>query len=207
MGSRHAVVVSYLALFVALGGTATAIQGQRSIKSDDLATNSVGARALVRRSISAGEIRSDAIVGRHIRNGAIGRVDLKRQAVDGTAIIDGAIHGEDLGTLGRIPIADGQEIYADVGGLSLSAGRIQWTLTRDGPAPLTLERSPGGGGGLILDGSLGPQSGYIELSESAGVPGTRPNRASLFLRDDGTGKTQLAVVFPGGAVVPLATGP
>ena len=39
--SRHAVVVSYLALFVALGGTAAALQGKHSVKADDLATNSV----------------------------------------------------------------------------------------------------------------------------------------------------------------------
>lgn len=207
MSSRHAVVVSYLALFVALGGTATAIQGQHSIQSDDLATNSVGSRALAARSIRAGEIRSDAIIGRHIRNGAVGRVDLKGQSVDGTAIIDGAIRSEDLGILGRIPIGEGKEIFSDVGGITLTAGRIKWTLTPDGPAPLRLESSPGGGGGVILDGSLGPQSGYIRFSESSGVPGSTGDSASLFLRDDGSGKTQLAVVFPGGIVVPIATSP
>ncbi len=60
MGSRHALVVSYLALFIALGGTAVAIQGKRSVKADDLATGAVTSRALGKGAVDTGDVRGQA---------------------------------------------------------------------------------------------------------------------------------------------------
>lgn len=207
MGSRHAVVVSYLALFVALGGTATAIQ-QRLVRARDLAANSVGVRALAPNSVGSKDIRSDVIGGRQLRDGGVGRDDLRSRSVESQAIADGTIRQEDLSQdLRQISLTQEQGIAADPTGMSLTSGRIEWHVNRGDTAPITFESSPFGGGGLLLDGSLGPNSGYIRLSETAGVPDPFTNAASLFVRDNGAGKTQLAVVFSDGTVVPLATAP
>ena len=59
----------------------------------------------------------------------------------------------------------------------------------------------------MLNGSLGPLSGYLRFIESSGTPPGSSDAASLFVRDNGSGRTQLMVVFPGGATQVLATAP
>lgn len=93
-----------------------------------------------------------------------------------------------------------------------------------------LRRSVGGGGILVDDGAGGGaaiesvgsitqgkgtadeiilQNGYIEMDErDAGDPAAPSgNRYRLFARDNGSGKTQIAVRFSTGAVIVLATQP
>ena len=53
-----------------------------------------------------------------------------------------------------------------------------------------------------------PEGGYIELSTrelAPEIPG--PDTSRLYLRDDGTGKSQLCVRFPSGAVQVISTEP
>ena len=48
---------------------------------------------------------------------------------------------------------------------------------------------------------------YIEMAERADVAGPATNAARLYIRDNGSGKTQLCVRFPTGAVQVIATEP
>ena len=66
-GSGPALVLSMLALFVALGGTATALQGKVSVKRDDIAP----------RALDAGKIKLGAINGNHIADKAVGAWKLR----------------------------------------------------------------------------------------------------------------------------------
>jgi hypothetical protein len=53
----------------------------------------------------------------------------------------------------------------------------------------------------------GTDGGYITLDEIGTTPTVETNRAGLFVRDNGSGKTQLCVQFSTGAVQVLATQP
>jgi hypothetical protein len=57
-----------------------------------------------------------------------------------------------------------------------------------------------------FEGSLYAQT-YIDLPESVVPPAPSANGARLFVRDNGSGKTQLCVLFPTGAVQVVATEP
>jgi hypothetical protein len=57
-----ALVVSLLALFIALGGTATALKGKWSVKRDDIAP----------RAVDAGKIKLGSVNGKHIADRAVG---------------------------------------------------------------------------------------------------------------------------------------
>ena len=62
-----ALVLSLLALFVALGGTATALKGKWSVKNDDIAP----------RAVDAGKVKLGSINGHHLADGVVGPWKLK----------------------------------------------------------------------------------------------------------------------------------
>jgi hypothetical protein len=93
------MVVALLALFVALGGPATAarlIDG-RSIKRDSITSSqihnrSIGAQDLSKKAIKTLETTPSSSVGsKQLRDGAVGTKALAAKAVDATKILDGAV--------------------------------------------------------------------------------------------------------------------
>ena len=63
------------------------------------------------------------------------------------------------------------------------------------------------GGALAVNDVLAILSNFMELDEMADPAAPGADKARLFARDNGSGKTQLAVRFPTGAVQVLATEP
>lgn len=70
-----ALILSMLALFVALGGTATALKGKFSVKRDDIAP----------RAVDAGKIKKGAVNGNLISDKAIGAWKLRLGSAVGAA--------------------------------------------------------------------------------------------------------------------------
>ena len=66
-----AMVVAFVALSAALAGTATALPGSRTVRADDLATGSVGKRAIRTNGVGKAEIRSNAVGRSELRDGAV----------------------------------------------------------------------------------------------------------------------------------------
>ncbi|MFN8161892.1 MAG: hypothetical protein U0R52_12705 [Solirubrobacterales bacterium] len=212
MGSKHAVVVSYLALFVALGGTAAALQGRFSVKADDLATGAVGTRSLAERAVGTSNLKGRAVDTDQIARDSVGRDKLKEQAVDSRLIANGTVGSEDLAPLTRVPFAAGSDppVITRVGGdpeLRIAAARMGISGSTQGAAPVLFVGSGGGGGGLVLDGSAGSQSGYLRFVEGSGSAPALSDTAVLVARDNGSGKTELVVFWPGGTSEVLATQP
>lgn len=210
MGSRHAVVVSYLALFIALGGTAAALQGRRTVGTKDIASGAITTRTLAHQSVGTQNLKGRAVDTDQIARDSVGRNKIKAQAVDSNLIANGTIASGDLAPQTRIPFAEGGGLPAilnqGVGVLRIATPRLEWSGSEGGPSPATLESSPGGGG-LILNGSTGSQSGYLRFYEGSGSPPDFVNTATLVARDNGTGKTQLVVFWPGGTSQVLAAQP
>ncbi|HKG35619.1 MAG TPA: hypothetical protein VKA89_04170 [Solirubrobacterales bacterium] len=204
--SRHAVVVSYLALFVALGGTAAALQGERSVKSDDLATGAVGSRALAKGAVDSGDIRGQAVESRNIERQAIGKNKLKLQSVTSQAIDNRTIRAEDLTELLEVPLATNQAIIGEGDSLRVKAPFVYFSRTREGTPAMAFETNLGGGGGLVLDGGAGTPSGYLRIKESPVLPPEYSGAVSLFVRRVGS-TLHLTALFPGGGLKDLASYP
>ena len=67
-----ALILSMLALFVALGGSATALKGKWSVKRDDIAPKAVGTKQIANRAVSAHKIHADAVRTKQISDQAVG---------------------------------------------------------------------------------------------------------------------------------------
>lgn len=96
----HATVVAYLALFVALGGTASAnrhllIGGHdiraHSITSRDLARGSVTARAIRHGAVTAPALRPGAITTSALGPQVVANLEAQANQIDGSRIKDGTI--------------------------------------------------------------------------------------------------------------------
>lgn len=83
------LIVGFIALFIAIGGTAGALTGQRTVFADDLRTGSVAARAIASGAVHDTELGN--IVYREdvnsINDGASGRAEV--ECADGEQLISG----------------------------------------------------------------------------------------------------------------------
>src|SRR3954471_10377928 len=66
-----AMVVAFIALLAALTGTAAALPGSGTVRSDDLRTGSVGKRAIRNGAVGKGEAKSGSIGISELRDGAV----------------------------------------------------------------------------------------------------------------------------------------
>ncbi|NLT05162.1 MAG: hypothetical protein GXY03_02510 [Solirubrobacterales bacterium] len=97
---RHATIVAYLALFVALGGT--------SYAAINLPKGSVGTPQLKKGAVSAHKLKQGAVTARKLRRGAVLNRNIRRRAITGTAIRHNTLTGSqiDESTLATVPHAD-----------------------------------------------------------------------------------------------------
>jgi hypothetical protein len=71
-----ALAVAFLALLVALSGTAIALPGKKRVKSDDLATGSVGKRAIARNGVGRAEAANNSVGSGEVVNNGLGGTDI-----------------------------------------------------------------------------------------------------------------------------------
>jgi len=152
-------LVGYLALFVALSGTALALPGKKQVKSDDLANGAVTTKALASKSVTAKKLRSGAVTSQKLGSGAVTLGKLGAGAVATSAIADGAVTGPKLaddsvarqnivqGTINGGKIANGAIDSAKVADGSLLAADFQPGQISDGFAATT---EPDGASGATL---------------------------------------------------------
>ena len=202
MGSRHALIVSYLALFVALGGSAAALSGRHSVKPDDLATGSVGERAVRHGAIGRPELRTNSVFSRHLGTGVVHRRELGIASVTSTAIRNRSVGSFDLGVQSQIDFPTSR-IVGGLDGLRIVGDDVRISPAEDGFAPVEFTSVGGRGGSLHLDGSLAPSSGFLRFTETSQLPSPRSNSVSLFALDNG-GTTELVALLPTGTTVQLA---
>jgi hypothetical protein len=70
-GPSPSLIVALIALFAALGGTATALQGVNSVRSDDIARKAVKARHIAPKQVKNGHLQARAVSTSKIRPGAV----------------------------------------------------------------------------------------------------------------------------------------
>jgi hypothetical protein len=89
-----ALTVAFIALFVALGGSATALKGKNGVKANDLAKNSVGKRAIIKngvgssetapKSVGTSEVIDNSLTGNDILESSLGTVPSATSATTAT---------------------------------------------------------------------------------------------------------------------------
>jgi hypothetical protein len=105
------MVVAFIALSVALAGTASALPGRNAVKKGDIARSAVTSRTIAR----------SAVRSRHIRNREVTRSKIAPRAIDSSLVGDNALTGGDIleSSLGEVPNAANAANAAKVNGLSV----------------------------------------------------------------------------------------
>jgi hypothetical protein len=125
-GSRRpspALVISFIALLVAISGTASALPGRNQVKKDDIAANAVRSS-----DIKAKNVRSSDIAP-----GAVGGSDLAAGSVGSNQIANGSIGNGDLAP------AVANELLPSGSRVTMSAGQAPRTLLDNGTFKLVAE--------------------------------------------------------------------
>jgi uncharacterized protein YjbI with pentapeptide repeats len=81
-------VVSVIALFLALGGTAFA--------ASHLGKNTVGPKQLKKNSVRTAKIKNSAVTGAKVKDGSLTGSDLADGTITGTKVADGSLTGADI---------------------------------------------------------------------------------------------------------------
>jgi hypothetical protein len=180
----HGTVVAYLALFVALSGTAVALKagsvGPRAIRNSAVRTSKIANAAVTAPKLAAGSVTASAI-----GPGAIGTAQLADGSVIGSKIAAAAVDSQQ--------IADGA-----VGGRTLKANSVSTNKIDDNAVT----------GQQVLDGSLTLADVATQVSTTSVSPGNIAGGGCIAQTGipvtgyNGTQAGQTIAVFPGTTVWP-----
>jgi hypothetical protein len=101
----HGTVAAYLALFIALSGTAYALErssitsreiARGAVKRSEIKAGEVGKAEIRKDAVAPSEIRSNAVRQAEIRAGAVGADELALDAVGGDKVDDGSLALADI---------------------------------------------------------------------------------------------------------------
>ena len=101
----HGTIAAYLALFIALGGTAYALE-RGSITSREIAKGAVKRSEIKAGEVLKAEIRKDAVAPSEIRQNAVRESEIRADAVGADELAADAVSGDN--------VADGSLVLADI---------------------------------------------------------------------------------------------
>jgi hypothetical protein len=106
-----AMVVAFIALSVALAGTASALPGRNKVKKGDIARAAVTSRTIAR----------SAVRTQHIRSRSVTRSKIAQRAIDSSLVGNDALTGSNIleSSLGAVPNATKAADAAKVNGLTV----------------------------------------------------------------------------------------
>jgi hypothetical protein len=195
----HATVIAYLALFLALSGTALAVKkiGPSGLKKNAVTTKKIADAAVNTSKLKDGavtepKLKDDAVTGQKLAANAVGTNKLKDDAVESAKIANGAVVEAKIGNDavtgskvadGSLALADIAQLAADVNttdfgsipaGNCVSDSGIVVPGLQTGDAVLAFPRNTAGGWdqGLVLD-AYGPVSAgtvQVRVCSTAGGP-------------------------------------
>ena len=125
----HATVVAYLALFVALSGTATAIKGVNQVKRDDIAKGAVSRAKIAPKAVNAQRLAPRSVTTSRLVPGAVTNRILAFGAVTSEKIADGGVGPNDIAAAA---VGGGKIAKSAVGGGELKSGAVGAGKIKDG---------------------------------------------------------------------------
>jgi hypothetical protein len=189
-------VVGYVALFVALSGTAVAIPGHNNVKSKNIATGAVKSKAIAKGAVKSSKLANSAVGNQAIAPGAISSTKLAAgavvtntlgnsavtsekladDAVTRQKILQGSINGGKLanGSVDSAKVNDGSLLAADFAPRQLSDGFVSdgngsFAIVRAGRIFVTATFVPTCAGGTCT---------YTVQVDGVNVPGATFSTAS-----------------------------
>ena len=160
------MIVAFVALSVALAGTATALPGRARVKKDDIS------RAAVR----SVHIKSRAIQSKHIKSRAVTRSKIAKRAISSSEVGQDALTGTNIveSSLATVPTASSATNAGKVNGRSVEkfaflggVGSGTTVLSLNG---LTLTASCGAGTNLSVRASTSVGGAFIHSAGSRDAP-------------------------------------
>jgi len=89
-------VVGYIALFVALSGTALALPGQKTVKGKDIANNAVKQRTIAKEAVASGKLADGAVKRKKLKGQVVTAAKLANGAVTSQQVADASLLGADF---------------------------------------------------------------------------------------------------------------
>ena len=140
-----AFVVSILALFVALGGSAAALRGKNTVRSDDIRNGQVKSVDIRNGAVLGGDVEDGAITGTDVRDGAISGQDVQDSSIAGADVQDDSVTGADVqeSSLNGVRpygavIPSGTTVIGVWGGGAATNGEVDFLVSLPAPAPVAL---------------------------------------------------------------------
>lgn len=92
------MAVAFVALLVALSGTASALQGKNTVDSGDIKNGAVKTK----------DIASNAVTAKKVKDGSLASAEIENGGLTGTDVADNGLAGSDIdeSTLGQVPSAN-----------------------------------------------------------------------------------------------------
>jgi hypothetical protein len=174
-----AMGVAFLALVLAVSGTAVALPGKNLITSDDIKRGAVKNPDIGRGAVSSTKLRNGAVTNPKVGNGAVSTAKLRNDAVTGEKVNEA--------TLGQVPSATSAANANTVGGLApsgvvrsafaehgintlvgVSGTALTTTITAPGPGFLLIDA-----GSDVFGGAADVYNCFIEVDAVQSVPSLR----------------------------------
>jgi hypothetical protein len=160
-----ALVVSFIALAVAITGSASALSGRNSVRSDDIARNAVKGADIAKNAVKRKEIAKNAVKSGEVANGAIGNIDLAA-AVANETLTSGSRVTMTLGEPTRVLLDNGTfRLVADC--FTNGFGLISIETTQPGSAYAAQN----------FGGAMGDPAKFSQTSFGPGSPADPEERA------------------------------
>jgi hypothetical protein len=123
-------VVGYVAVFLALTGTAAALPGTNSVDSGDIINGQVKTGDVAVQAVTRGRLAPDSVTGGKVADGSVSGVDVADGSLGSADVADQSLTGDDIGpnALTGTEINEsqlGQVPEAALGGIGRSAGDPQ----------------------------------------------------------------------------------
>jgi len=160
-------VIGYIALFVALSGTALALPGKKTVKGNDIANAAVKKRALAGGSVTNPKLAAGAVSAVKIADGSVTQTKLGESAVATGKLADAAIVRQKIA---RGEVTGGKIDVAAVSSPKLAGGAVISSKVADG----SLE-AVDFGAGQISDGFVFTDTPDLVGSDGAAFPPTPHN--------------------------------
>jgi hypothetical protein len=119
-------VVGYVAVFLALTGTAAALPGTNSVDSGDIINGQVKAGDLGVEAVTRGRLAGDAVISPKIKDAAVKSADLSGSSVTGEKVADNSLTGVDVanGALTGGDIADSSIVDSNIAPETLTSREV-----------------------------------------------------------------------------------
>jgi hypothetical protein len=170
----HSTVVSYLALFVALGGTTA--YAANTIGSDDVIDGSLRSRDIKNGNVRKADIGRNQVTTSKIKAGNVGTTDIAQNAIVTGKILDGNVFTDDLadGAVNSAKVSDGSLTAADLAPDAVTSANIaDNTLTS-----ADIKGADVNGGGISVPTGYVPNGRCRQLD--ANVGGAKAGEAVVF---------------------------